>query len=450
MKKHFLTYLLSFFIVTIVIADEVSNTVRFNLPDDYDRNSGSATIVSPGSFELYAEEGTDGGSSFSAPAKIYIPVDEQDGGGVNEARQAIYAGIPTELSGSYTGTISVKLEAEVIDSTKRRVCVLTKIGTESSGDWQRIPFDDNSCGSYMDQSGSYEVTCQFEFSSISGLTAENLTENSTKSNVYAYFFLATLNSSGADTCEEDVSSPVSDITADSVKGGAFVQFYLSSAVPDADDDTVEIDSTISPRDEQAVVHIASADNISNSYKTIAYSIGSEIGAGSFPDSYRNSIHKFYPFITSGDLTVDDLTNNTTYYFAIASVNKFLFATKLTASHGVEPKPFEELLDQQQCYLLTAGFQNPHYVLDYFRSLRDNVLLKNKFGKIFVFWYYSTAPKYAHIIKNSSILSALIRLAGYVGYFLIKYFMMVLFVTIMLTFIALWFKILRRGHARGIS
>jgi hypothetical protein len=126
---------------------------------------------------------------------------------------------------------------------------------------------------------------------------------------------------------------------------------------------------------------------------------------------------------SGTVEVRNLTNGTTYNIEAFFIDRFGYKSNSSVGGTIAVKPtaIESLLEGKQCYLVTAGFQRDHYVLDYFRYLRDTYLLTNTVGKLFVNFYYATAPQYAHYIYESESLSATVRLVSYVTYFFIRNF-----------------------------
>jgi hypothetical protein len=123
---------------------------------------------------------------------------------------------------------------------------------------------------------------------------------------------------------------------------------------------------------------------------------------------------------SGEFTLSGLTNSTLYKISIAFQDKFLFATALSTSKAETPTEIQELLKKQACYLLTAGFGEEHYVINYFRHFRDTVLVNSRAGKLFIHFYYITAPTFAPIIYKSPFLRAAFRGIGYTLYFLFNY------------------------------
>lgn len=140
-----------------------------------------------------------------------------------------------------------------------------------------------------------------------------------------------------------------------------------------------------------------------------------VAAGGTINSYDNGID------VPGEFFVKNLTNYNEYYVGVAFVNKWGFATLISESKNQIPETIEAFLETKACYLVSAGFKKEHYVLEYFRDFRDQILLKSMWGKRFVQFYYNTAPKYARIIWHNEILSQIVRFFAYLAYFLMRYF-----------------------------
>lgn len=128
--------------------------------------------------------------------------------------------------------------------------------------------------------------------------------------------------------------------------------------------------------------------------------------------------------TDGSVLIKGLNNGTTYNMSVAFVNKWQFASPLSPSLAQTPESIETFLEKQSCYIISAGFQEEHPVLDYFRSFRDSVLLQNSFGRKFVEFYYKTAPKYAPYIYKSDLLSLLVRFLAKLIYFIMNHYLLV--------------------------
>ena len=137
---------------------------------------------------------------------------------------------------------------------------------------------------------------------------------------------------------------------------------------------------------------------------------------------------------SGDFTLSGLTNSQNYKISLAFEDNFLFATTLSYSQSGSPTQIEELLKKQACFLLTAGFGEEHYVINYFRHYRDHVLSNSFLGKKFIRLYYQSAPKYALIIYKHEALRSTIRLFAYLLYFFFNFYWLILLFSALFIFL----------------
>lgn len=122
----------------------------------------------------------------------------------------------------------------------------------------------------------------------------------------------------------------------------------------------------------------------------------------------------------GELKLRNLTNGTTYYAFLGVVDKYYLAPKFSAQAAATPQAIEELLKQQNCFFLTAGFGEDHKVIRGFRAFRDQFLLKTFLGKTFVTLYYKIAPLYAPSIYKMNYARLYIRLWSTFAYAIPKY------------------------------
>jgi hypothetical protein len=135
--------------------------------------------------------------------------------------------------------------------------------------------------------------------------------------------------------------------------------------------------------------------------------------------------EIYDYAQNGKVIVTNLSNDTDYTISLLFVDKFNFATTLSIEKTATPLEIQELLKKQACFLLTAGFGEEHYVINYFRHFRDTVLAQSFLGKKFISVYYDLAPKYALIIYQHEYIRAFIRGVGYTLYFIFNYYALIL-------------------------
>jgi hypothetical protein len=128
----------------------------------------------------------------------------------------------------------------------------------------------------------------------------------------------------------------------------------------------------------------------------------------------------------------NLENDRAYNVGITFRNKFGYYSLISPSQTQTPISIETFLKEKGCFLLSAGFQTDDPILDYFRSIRDQYLLKHKIGKYFVFWYYSWAENWAPMIYQHPFLASMVRALAKVFYFSIIHFQGILQFLLFLT------------------
>jgi len=141
------------------------------------------------------------------------------------------------------------------------------------------------------------------------------------------------------------------------------------------------------------------------------------------------INRDFSSTQSGSLTVNQLQNGIDVTLSVAFEDKFGFATTLSKVVTVRPTEIQELLKKQACYLLTAGFGEEHYIINFFRSYRDHILAHSWLGQKFIKFYYRTAPQYAMFIYKSEVLRFSIRSVAYTLYFFFNYYLFIFFLFI---------------------
>lgn len=113
-----------------------------------------------------------------------------------------------------------------------------------------------------------------------------------------------------------------------------------------------------------------------------------------------------------DNKIDGLENGQTYCFRMASQDVTGNIYRFAADADIVCKMPEEvvgLLDDKKCFIATAAFGtslDEHVQL--FRKFRDEVLLNNTLGKIFVRTYYKYGPIAANWISQSEVSKFMVR------------------------------------------
>ena len=431
MKFH--QFFLALFLFLSAIANLHASTVRV---EDFDALEVTAGNTSFPSQIIYFEKPTSSGlgNEASNPLTIYMPFDS--GGG---QKNSIFFGDNTKIPTSTFSFISFYLE-------------LTNNSTETQ--FLNIAVKNSS-----DQYESFILATNESSREISAATTTDLKINFSLQDVCAQndsFRFCELDSNFTDTIQLYfylTDSIESDTQVEETDDGFFVDLKISDEIPAG---TFNVTS-VTRGDNQLSFNVTGGDSItqmgddflnvlvfrySNAVENDDTSFG-EMENGEFfkqlildDDQGSQSEDEF----DNGSITVTELDNDESYNLAFAKVNKFLFMSKISNSKIGSPKNIETFLSEQSCFLLSAGFQTNHYVLDYFREFRDDILLKNPWGKALVKLYYDTAPKYAPLIYQSKVISFIVRIFGHILYAVFNYWF--LFLGLIVVVLGL-FKLKRR-------
>ncbi len=141
-------------------------------------------------------------------------------------------------------------------------------------------------------------------------------------------------------------------------------------------------------------------------------------------------------ITEDEVSRGDLENYQTYCFIYGNRNKAQNIYRMVAGASADgttvasqiclaPSEVAGLLQDKHCFISTAAFgSDMANEVQIFRNFRNRFLLTNKWGRIFVHFYYKISPPIAEIISNNDILRAMTRTALYpflaFGYIALNY------------------------------
>lgn len=221
-----------------------------------------------------------------------------------------------------------------------------------------------------------------------------------KKEIKLYLFLSNISN----------SSPGTVVNPTSSADGLFYQLNASTKPPEPN---VAITEVI--KGDGRLILVYTGLEIEDFYKTLVCDVKNAAHTPSACLASADFIGLFDP-VSQGELMVKPLTNGTSYTLALGQVNKFRMSSTLVNASPETPELIQAFLESKSCYFFSAGFKHDHYVLDFLRDFRDKILLNTIPGKLFVQWYYATAPQYAMTIYHSSFLSFFIRSIGYVLFF----------------------------------
>jgi hypothetical protein len=165
------------------------------------------------------------------------------------------------------------------------------------------------------------------------------------------------------------------------------------------------------------------EDITEPYALVAYQPNSKTFSGGTYADVTSDTNEWKPLSViltpakESEMDIFPLSNNVEYPVSLAYVDKWKFATLFTPAKAETTEALNVFLQKEACYFISAGFKKKHFVLDYFRSIRDDILLKSFWGRAFVKFYYRTAPYYAqNYIYPSKVLSFLVRFFSYILYY----------------------------------
>lgn len=409
--KFNLAFVLSSFIFSSTALWGASFTsVRLNPDIDLVINGTTTTT-----FLLNSVEPSGDATAETAPAKIYIPMSGPIG---TEASYFIVKGVNQLFSPtSNSTTINFPL---YINTTASDFYLYVAI-KESSGPYKlarqfsATPFNGvtnlNETFSVSSKSICDQVTDCSQFTTTSG----------TEKTFLAYFFLST--TSGI----ADGSSI--DPTVNT--GGIYFQINMSNRIY-TNAQIAPVISKVRPGDGRVTIEYSSNSSILKPEFVRVYNHGgTPAGVGALnpiQDYYivgGNLLSNEFPYSKDGEVVVNGLINGSTNYLSIMFVDLYHFGTVLSDDQEGTPLAIEELLKKQSCFLLTAGFGEEHFIIEYFKHFRDEVLAKTFFGRVFIKTYYRLAPHYALVIYQNEFLRLGIRSLAYVTYFILNYLFWIL-------------------------
>lgn len=265
-------------------------------------------------------------------------------------------------------------------------------------------------GDGADGTGYYTIEladlCNLSFMA-SVCTSFNSTSTSTSTSMLLYFFL--------DSATNDYDDD-RDIDPATFNHGVYLKLNLSSK--SLENTTITL-AEVNKGDGRLKLSYAGANpaDLDAVYAYFTTNVGTNPGDELLKNVDSSVTRKNLETIQT-NYTVDlkDLENGVTYQIAVSFLNKYGFSTKTSNALTGTPLDIEEFLKSQACYLLSAGFGEEHYVIEYFKGFRDHFLKKYYLGRAFINFYYSTAPKYALYIYSHKWLAAVVRGAAYVMYF----------------------------------
>lgn len=341
------------------------------------------------------------GTSSSAPARVYIPIRQ---GTSEEAKHpSIYSlngsnqvnGVPPFQAGSYPGSVRMPLEVTVpsiLDDHYLHVAVDTNNG------W-RVVNNTLLVSNGTNRQIRTKTILFSDFCATNGVSCSGLAGSGVLVEHTVYFFFAPVEIPPDDTINPSSSE---------YSHGVFARLYLSSRTNPGFTTNLR---DIFRGDSSAVLEYTSTGNLAQLNRALVFAhsesnpdpnefVGSYVGLQVFDQ-------EFFPNV-NGTATVRNLQNNRTYLMSIAMIDNFNFVTKLSNSRSVTPLQIEELLTQEACFIVTAGFGRDHFVVREMKKFRDHVLMNFGLGQRFVRFYYRVSPDLAFEVVTRPWLQRVVR------------------------------------------
>ncbi len=395
-----------------------AQTVR--LRTDIDLVVSGKTSAGTNTIAINSVEPSGDATADTAPVTIYIPIEN------SIADTSLYyfnarSGSPTSLFNTAVPTDVVNIPLRVITPSSDMFLYVAVKDTTDSNKFKVIK---RFSGTALAQNQTLDIAFPLAPSNICTLIANDCTflangsTSPTEKSFMLYFFLSS--ASGYNSSDEV------DISQAPLNNGIYFNVFMSNRVYSDDALRITINSS-RPGDRRIIINYSSTATLSSNYAKAVkiFKHTSDPGPSNMPIGdlgYSGVLlAEDFSYAQNGDLTVTGLTNSEEAILSVVFLDKFNFVTTLSQEIKATPLEIQELLKKNSCFLLTAGFGEDHYVIDYFRNFRDQVLANTYIGRSFIHVYYELAPKYALMIYTHEGMRATIRGLAYTLYFIFNFY-----------------------------
>lgn len=415
---------LSILFVFALLALTSFSAKAFSIRLDPDVDDFVVTATTDTTYSLGVTESSGDASSESAPAKIYVPAQRT---GASYGNENFFLLKAKDKVKNYIFDVSnnahvIKFPLNIV-STQDDYYLFVAIKNTHASDSKYKIAKIYSTSPVTPKNETFNVTFPVSLKTICDVIESDCNalvsgSSAVTKKFLAYFFYRTSNSY---TVGDEID-PATD------KDGLYFEVNISNKVPDSVEIVI---SDVKKGDKRVVATYTGSASISDVKSIRVFDRTAEGSLDSSPRApgeagVNATIQaKEYPFTQSGSITINDLVNGQNYYLSIGFVDKYNFSTKLSPSFEASPMEIEELLKKEQCFLLTAGFGEEHFVIDYFRHIRDHYLRNFALGRAFIKVYYTYGPKFATDLYEHDTLRASVRGTAYVMYFIFNNFTLIL-------------------------
>ncbi|MBH48305.1 MAG: hypothetical protein CME71_09075 [Halobacteriovorax sp.] len=385
---------------------QAEETVRFAEFDDLSPGAESLVRANNGSggffFATYQAQSGNGDTVASA-AQAWLPIDNG-----NSQRNRVSFAATTLVPDLSTGVFQTFIRVLNNSGSVRYLHVAVR-DPDDTDDYYIV----SGPTAFSSNTSQVLTWSQVSIANICTYTnCDDLNSGTTKTQDYVFYFF--LSSS-------QFSIGTGDTFNTSQAGGAYLKGNFSVRLPTT---TITIDEL--RRGDGRLKALFTGGTITDFNRTVAVINGSgtSVTGGGNVGTELNvagaELVDLETASTSGEANIKPLVNGVLYSIGMAIEDKYQLTTVLSnVPAAVAPAQIEALLEKQACYILSAGFGEKHFITDYFRALRDKILLKTAFGTSFVDWYYNTAPRYTPLIYSSPVVAFVVRCLAFMAWFLIN-------------------------------
>lgn len=364
----------------------------------------SVQLINAGTLAMKTLQPSGDGTAAAAPIRAFVPVIQGSGSPTDARRASLYGLngntavniVPEFTVGTYPGVLRAALEVTI--TINEPATHYLYAATEGLGGWL-VAQSSGAIGNGINrQAINMDLSLQ-NMCDQSTIDCATLANGGTSANFKVYYFL-----SQAVLAEGTVISP----TTAPDNNGVYYTYSLSSRFNPG------VTTTINESfrgDAAAVLNYTSTSIISDLERTVVFKHSSPPATSNlFVGEYSglSLSDQIFPAQISGLITVQRLPNNEESILSVALLDQYNFVTRLSPPVSVTPLQIEELLAQETCFIVTAGFGREHPVIHLMKQFRDHVLLSFSMGQSFVSWYYETSPAYALVLLESPKAQALVR------------------------------------------
>lgn len=355
-------------------------------------------------------------TSSNAAVVAFVPIIQGAGAAADARASSVYSingstqvnAIPNFTVGNWPGSLRVNLEVTITSNEPANHYLHAAV--QDAGNWIIV----GSGGQIPNGINRQVRTFEFDFQDLcdnTQLNCQGLATSGVNFLAKVYYFLSPNVLALGDQIDPSASPN---------NHGVYYNINLSSRIHPS----ITTNITQSFRsDASAFLSYTSTGTIQQIQRAVAYFHSTiPVSDDEYPGQYTGLTlsSQEFPALMNGELTVEGLVNDQENLISVAVLDNYNFSTRLSAPVSVIPQKIEEILSQESCFIVTAGFGRDHQVIQGLKRFRDHVLLPIPAGKALVSWYYQHSPQYARALLDRPLLRAVIRFFSWTAFGLIHY------------------------------